>query len=291
MSKGDRNIHIRIALWTICLFLTGITGELCAQDIIPEITPGDTTIVNDTILSANNSITLADDTIVFMNDSVIPAGDSIIIAYDSAFFQDDNTTLVSFTDSTITAISENNPTIEIKESTFKPNPKTAYLVAMVFPGFGQVYNRQYWKLPIIYGGLMGCAYAITWNNKTYQDYKEAYFDIMTDAKNDPNGENPDSWHTSWQEFLSSTRNPADYLHNSHFQSQLKRGKDNFRRYRDLSIIITGLVYMLCVADSYVDAQMFDFDVSPDLSFRVTPEFRPETLSTSRSYGFNVCMTF
>lgn len=278
MGKGKYNKHIRIALFFVCLFLTGITGKVCAQDTIPEITPVDTIVdMNNPAHSTDNPIFY--DTIPPIDDPAMIANDSaIVITYDDSSFSQNNDSIILIT--------------TIKDATsFKPNPKTAYLVAMVFPGFGQVYNRQYWKLPIIYGGLMGCAYAITWNNKTYQDYKEAYFDIMADAKNDPNGENPDGWHTSWQEFLSSTRNPADYIHNSNFQSQLKRGKDNFRRYRDLSIIVTGLVYLLCVADSYVDAQMFDFDVSPDLSFRVTPEFRPETLSTSRSYGFNVCMTF
>ena len=60
---------------------------------------------------------------------------------------------------------------------FKPDPKKAVLMALV-PGLGQIYNRKYWKLPIVYGGLMGCMYAITWNNKNYQDYSQAYVDIM-----------------------------------------------------------------------------------------------------------------
>lgn len=235
-------------------------------------------VISDTVRSTDEQLSLSADTFISTDDSV--------------FLHSDSIALISFSDSAITVLSGNERINITKEaSTFKPNPKTAYLVAMIFPGFGQAYNRQYWKLPIIYGGLMGCAYAITWNNKTYQDYKEAYFDIMADAKKDPQGLNPDSWSTSWQDFLASTRDPADYLHNSNFQSQLKRGKDNFRRYRDLSIIITALVYALSVADAYVDAQMFDFDVSPDLSLRVTPEFRPETLNVSRTYGFNICMTF
>ena len=66
------------------------------------------------------------------------------------------------------------------EMAFKPDPKKAVLLALV-PGLGQIYNRKFWKLPIVYGGLMGCMYAITWNNKTYQDYSQAYFDIMNDS--------------------------------------------------------------------------------------------------------------
>lgn len=257
MSKGNKDKCIRITSFIVCLFLTGIANTICAQDTIPEM------ITGDTIVPAAEAITPTDTLISDPNDPADISGDTVM--------------LIGFSD--------------LKNDTFKPNPKTAWMVAMIFPGFGQIYNRQYWKLPIIYGGMMGCAYAISWNNKTYQDYKQAYFDVVEDATNDPKAENPDSWHTSWQDFLPSSTNPATKLNDSQFRNQLKNGKDKFRRYRDLSIIVTGLVYMICVADSYVDAQMFDFDVSPDLSFRVTPEFRPETLSTSRSFGLNVCMTF
>jgi len=179
-----------------------------------------------------------------------------------------------------------------KEKTaYKPNPKTAWKVALLAPGLGQIYNQQYWKLPIIYGGLMGCTYAITWNNKTYQDYKEAYFNIMLDAKADPEAEHPESWSDRWQVFIPGSVDPATRLHNTTFHNNLKRGKDYFRRYRDLSIIITIAVYGIAVADAYVDAQMFDFDVSPDLSFHITPVYAPETFYHARSYGINICMTF
>lgn len=174
---------------------------------------------------------------------------------------------------------------------FKPNPKLAWQAALLFPGFGQAYNRQYWKLPIVYGGLMGCTYAITWNNKTYQDYYKAYFSIMKDAKNDPKGEQPEKWSDDWQVFVPGKADPKNYLHDTNFQNKLKRGKDYFRRYRDLSYIITIGVYLICVADAYVDAQMYDFDISPDLSFQVTPLFIPENFYHSRCYGINICMNF
>ena len=174
---------------------------------------------------------------------------------------------------------------------FKPNPKKAWKVAAIFPGVGQVYNRQYWKLPIVYGGMTGCAYAISWNNRTYQDYKNAYFSILADSKADPASEHPENWSDNWIVFVPGSADPASRLHNTSFHSQLKRGKDYFRRYRDLSIIITIGIYLIVVADAYVDAQMFDFDVSPDLSFQVTPVFLPETFYHARSYGINICMNF
>ena len=162
----------------------------------------------------------------------------------------------------------------------------AVLFALV-PGLGQIYNRKYWKLPIVYGGLMGCMYAVTWNNKNYKDYSTAYKDIMYDAAK--NLENPDAWSKSWQDLTSMA--PEDAINNSNFKDQLKRQKDYFRRYRDLSIIITVGVYALSIVDAYVDAQLFDFDISPDLSLHLEPVVSPKTSVTPRTYGLNCSLKF
>ena len=209
---------------------------------------------------------------------------------DSIFLNFNDRNIFGIADSSSNNLASNEETKSIITTTFKPNPRTATMMAL-FPGLGHIYNRQYWKLPIIYGGLMGCMYAITWNNKTYSDYKEAYFSVMTDAKADPNAEHPETWSDRWQVFVPSSIDPAMRLHDTNFQNNLKRGKDYFRRYREMSWIIMIAVYGISIADAYVDAQMFDFDVSPDLSFHLTPVFKPETLFSSRSYGFNICMTF
>ena len=74
-----------------------------------------------------------------------------------------------------------NDTVKIKMkrdwATWAPNPQKALWLALVLPGAGQIYNRKYWKLPIIYGGFVGCIYAMTWNNMMYKDYSQAYLDI------------------------------------------------------------------------------------------------------------------
>jgi len=62
--------------------------------------------------------------------------------------------------------------------TWRPNPQKALWLAIVLPGAGQVYNRKYWKLPLIYGGFVGCIYALQWNNTMFKDYSQAYLDIM-----------------------------------------------------------------------------------------------------------------
>jgi len=181
--------------------------------------------------------------------------------------------------------------LSLSKAPFKPDPKKAYLMAAIFPGVGQVYNRQYWKLPVVYGGFCRFLYAISWNSKNYSDYRNAYFDIVLDKERDPTGEHPENWSQSWQDFIPANVDPAKYFTNTMFQSNLKSGKDFYRRNRDLSIILSIAFYLICVADSYVDAQMYDFDVSPDISFRFSPEIRPAPVGPSRIYAINIAMTF
>lgn len=169
---------------------------------------------------------------------------------------------------------------------FKPNPTRTVIYSAIFPGLGQIYNRKYWKLPIVYGGFMGFIYAITWNNKNYSDYSEAYLHVMTDDVNTPS-----SWHQSWQNFVPRNRNPKDYITNSNFRSNLKSAKDYYRRYRDLSIILTVAWYFLCMADSYVDAQLFDFDISPDISLHLAPTLAPQTNRNPGLFGLTCSINF
>jgi hypothetical protein len=169
---------------------------------------------------------------------------------------------------------------------FKPNPKRAVIYSAIFPGLGQVYNRKYWKLPLVYGGFMGFAYAILWNNKNFKDYSEAYFDIMFDDPNDP-----DSWHDSWMDFVPAGREPSEYINDGSFKNRLKNGKDYYRRYRDLSYILTIAWYFICMADTYVDAQLFDFDISADLSMHIAPSLTPRTKFNSNLYGLSLNIKF
>ena len=169
---------------------------------------------------------------------------------------------------------------------FKPNPTRAVIYSAIFPGLGQIYNRKYWKLPIVYGGFMGFIYAVTWNNKNYRDYSDAYLHIMTDDVNSPS-----TWHQSWQNFVPRNRDPKDYITNTNFRNNLKSGKDYYRRYRDLSIILTVAWYFLCMADAYVDAQLFDFDISPDLSMHLTPSLAPRTNNSPELFGLTCSINF
>ena len=176
------------------------------------------------------------------------------------------------------------PNVTMK-SEFKPNSTTAVLLGLI-PGAGQIYNRKYWKLPLVYGAFMGCYYAISWNNMNYQDYWNAYRDIMRDDPNDPS-----SWSQSWMDFVPANRDPKEYINSTYFKDTLKRRKDYYRRYRDMSILIAIGVYAISVIDAYIDAELFNFDISPDLSMRVAPAYMPKTAYQSHTYGFNCSITF
>ena len=146
-----------------------------------------------------------------------------------------------------------------KWSTWRPDPKRALWLALVIPGGGQIYNRKYWKLPIVYGGFIGCLYAMNWNNTMYKDYSQALIDLVD---NDPGTQ-------SYNQFLhlGTQITPAN---TSRYEDIFKKRKDKFRRWRDLSFFVMVGVYALSVIDAYVDAELSVFDISDDLSLRVEP---------------------
>ena len=144
-------------------------------------------------------------------------------------------------------------------STWAPNPKRAMWLAVVLPGAGQIYNRKYWKLPIVYGGFMGCIYAWRWNNQMYRDYSQAYMDIMDD---DPTTQ-------SYNQFLHLGAEVTD-ANKTRYQNLFKKRKDYYRKYRDLSIFCLIGVYALSIIDAYVDASLSQFDISKDLSLKIEP---------------------
>lgn len=169
-------------------------------------------------------------------------------------------------------------------ATWRPNPKRAMWLALVLPGAGQIYNRKYWKLPIVYGGFVGCAYALRWNNQMYRDYSQAYLDLMDD---DPNTQ-------SYNQFLHLGAQ-IDDSNKARYQKLFKSRKDTYRRWRDLSVFCLIGVYALSVIDAYVDASLSEFDISKDLSLRVEPTIisnnRERNPLKSNSLGINCSLNF
>lgn len=170
-------------------------------------------------------------------------------------------------------------------ATWRPDTKRAMWLALVLPGAGQIYNRKYWKLPIIYGGFVGCAYAMSWNNQMYHDYSQAYLDIMDDDLNTQ----------SYNQFLHLGAQ-IDASNIERYKEIFRKRKDRYRRWRDMSMFVMIGVYAFSVIDAYVDASLSEFDISDDLSLRVEPTVinnnqRTRNPLRSSTLGLQCSLTF
>ena len=146
-----------------------------------------------------------------------------------------------------------------KVRVFNPDPQRALWMSALCPGLGQIYNRRYWKLPIVVGAFVGLSYGAAWNNRMYKDYSKGYRDVMDD--------DPDT--RSYMDFFPPTVKESD-LDKAWLQKVMKNKRDYYRRYREICIISMVGVYLINIVDAYVDASLAHFDISPDLTLDVSP---------------------
>lgn len=143
------------------------------------------------------------------------------------------------------------------------SPKKATIRSAILPGWGQVYNKKTWKLPIVYGGIGTCAYFIDRNTKKYKLYRNA---LIAEYDQDPNTVNNTIYNASQLELLS----------------------DDYRRLLDLSYICLAAVYVLNIIDANVDAHLFTYDIGEDISMNV----RPSLIQTDRvNTGIGLTINF
>lgn len=264
---------LRLVNHTVCL--------LCLTALMACLSIGRmqaaTATANDSVVSEAAPVELS-----ASGDSVMQQkADSLVARIDSLVAQFDTLkTNVAFAADSLRAQQK-----QAKER-FIPDPKRAMWLAMVIPGGGQIYNRKYWKLPLIYGGFIGCVYAMTWNNTMYRDYSQAYIDIMD---NDDNTK-------SYENFLPPTYDVNANM--DRLKDLFKRRKNYYRRYRDLSMFCMIGVYALSILDAYIDAEMSSFDISDDLTLKVKPAIMNERNSVlqaqgvrSNSYGVQCSFNF
>lgn len=135
-----------------------------------------------------------------------------------------------------------------KPQPWQPNPKKAGLYSAILPGAGQLYNKQYWKIPIIYVGVGAAAYFIQFNNKKYQTYRKAY--------------------------IASLENKPHEFSDIYDRDALQQLQDGYKRYLDMTLLLTAVGYTLQVIDAVVFAHLKNFDVSKDISLRLQPVAQP-----------------
>ncbi len=160
-----------------------------------------------------------------------------------------------------TDIQESNAT----DSTMKYNPTKAGLYSAVLPGLGQYYNKKYWKIPIVWGGIGTGVGVVLWNQKQYNRYRDAFIAQL-------NGQP--------HEFSDIPGISAEAL---------GRTQDRAKRQRDYAIAITGLIYILNIVDAVVDAHLYEGRKDPDLALKPTviyDEFGKQNSKAGLSLSYN-----
>lgn len=157
--------------------------------------------------------------------------------------------------------------------------KKATTLSIICPGAGQAYNKSYWKVPIVIGGMASMIYVVDWNNRGFKRFQNAYA-LLNDFEQNP-GKYPGG--VSKDEF--GGRYSASFLKNL---------RDSYRRNRDLSILLTAAVYAFQAIDAHVDAHLKDFDVSDDLTVKIEPMFDyqyTQLTGNDAVFGFNLNLKF
>jgi hypothetical protein len=185
------------------------------------------------------------------------------------------TTAVQAQDRTIVTtqdslIIESKDTVLLKSYATKYDPRKALLYAAILPGLGQIYNKKYWKLPLVYGGLGTLGYAVGFYQSGYKKYKTQLFDnINADPLNESylNKESP---------FFST--------------GQLRTIVNSYRRQRDFWLIMLGGMYLLQIIDAHVDAHLKEFDLNPNLQVKLEPMFENDAI-LGRQSGMSLVIKF
>ncbi len=168
-----------------------------------------------------------------------------------------------------TIVIEPQDTVLLQSYARRYDPRKALLYAAVLPGLGQVYNKKYWKLPLVYGGFYGLARGLDFYNDIYRTYRAHLFYNIDHNLTAANAQNPNVG-------LST--------------NQLRRIVDRNRRDRDFMIIMMSLMYVLQIVDAHVDSHLKEFDLNPNLDVRLEPHFEQNTL-VGRSTGVALVLKF
>ena len=163
---------------------------------------------------------------------------------------------------------------------YKIIPRQATLKSLMIPGWGQLYNRQYWKLPLVAGAFVSLGMIANWNDVRYSKYRGYYY-IVSPRISDPKYIPPATIEVPYED---GTIRDLDV-------NQLKRLTDGYRRNRDYTYIGMVLAWTLNVIDANVSAHLKTFDVSDDISLQVKPKVDYQPFSQSLVSGLTLSFNF
>lgn len=238
--------RLRLIIATVAFAICGISGVYAQESTDPDALP-------------------------LPNDSILDVEVMAKSKFDAEMEEEDGRTVV---------VADDYPYGFNGKKIFNPDPTRAIWMSALCPGLGQIYNRRYWKLPIVVAGFMGLGYGMSWNNTQYQDYSNGYMDLMS---GDPDKK-------SYMNFFPPNTD-EESLDKNWLKSVLQNRKNFYRRNRDLCIICMVGVYLIAIIDAYVDAQLAHFDISPDLSMDISPGFYTEPVTRKYAIGLNWAFTF
>lgn len=175
----------------------------------------------------------------------------------------------AFAQDSVAVVTPAQDTALIKSYAARYNPRKALLYAAVLPGLGQIYNKKYWKLPLVYGGFGSIGYGINFYQKGYKKYKLELFKNLENGYTDDSDINPET----------------DYS-----TGLLRTFVDKYRRERDFMVILMGGMYILQIIDAHVDAHLKEFDLNPKLQVSIEPTLDQDAL-LGRQTGISVILKF
>lgn len=170
--------------------------------------------------------------------------------------------------------------VTIKTGPFKPVPKKSAIYSLLLPGMGQIYNRDYWKLPFVYAGLGGAVYMVYWNSIRYNDFLKPYLSSY----------NPKTGVTSTERIPVYIRGDDEFRELT--IDQIKRGKTFYRRYKGYGFIVFGLTYALAAVEANVAAHLknFNANMNEDLTLKFEPS-NESTLFSQSATGVKLVLAF
>jgi hypothetical protein len=175
---------------------------------------------------------------------------------------------------TVTAIIDSTAPGKKIKKVYVHSPRKAAIRSAILPGWGQIYNKKYWKLPIVYGAIGITGYIFIDNIKTYREYRSAYA-IRYKAGLPP----PQTDSTGYDDLKE--------IYKKISPESIRAARDQFRQYIDYSVLFFLLFWGLNVVDASVDAHLKSFDVSPDLTFNIKPCYSEMAGTTGLSLVLNI----
>ncbi len=215
---------------------------------------------NDSVVSASEDTLYKADTIASQTNDAVDTVKSVVSNVDDVVVLDSTYAFQLEDNGEVEPLSKKKKSRKRpNEEYWMPNPTKAMWYSLLVPGMGQIYNRSYWKVPLIYGLGVGSFYVVSFQGRMYKEYSAAYFSLVdNDPKTrdyDPIFEGLGKVDDSWKKTV------------------LERKMNTYRRYRDMCIFASVLLYVANALDAFVDAHLYDFSISEDLSLNIQPEIK------------------